>query len=802
VRADGEVRTWGGLAAEVRYWGEWVLTKVKAEIGDLYPPIPDPEEPLGRDRMRQSQTEFASHGFEQRGQVEFFRNLPGGYLTPVAYLWTRTVTCKNPSCKATVPLVKQTWLCKKKNRSVALRMIAPKGQKQVRFAVVESATEKGIGFDPTAFSKAGNATCPFCGTVADSDYVMAEGCATRISQQMMATVCVRAGKQGKTYIAASASSLPPDAGSVQEKITDVSKRHGVSIPNEPISPLRPSPNARGLSGLTRYGIVDFGQLFTSRQHLLLISLCDAIRSFPANDDRSKCIATYLAVLVGRIANQNCAFTGYHSGGEKIEGPMGDKKVPMVWDFPETNPFSGVTGGVDNALDWIVEVCNVLALISDAAQVQRGDATRLDMPSDFVDAVVTDPPYYDNVPYADISDFFYVWFKRAIGHLYPDHFSSLLTPKKAEATALASRHDGDMAKANAEYESAMSRTFQQAQRVLKPAGQMVVVYAHKTTLGWATLVDALRRAGLVVTEAWPLDTEMAAGKVKIDRAMLASSIFLIARKRERDAGAGAYEDEVQPELERIVRERVEALWELGVTGADLLIAGVGAGLRAFTRFDRVEYANGEEVPAEKFLAEVEGVVLETLMEKILGVSRSGVAAVDPASRFYVLWRYVYKATEIEAGEAIVFTYGQHVELDGPNGLSAGSKAVLEKKKGSYRLRDFTERGDDDDLGLPHDDGRPTPIIDALHRTMWLMENRPGELPEFLREAEPNREQMRLVAQALAGPALKGGELADVSPSAEQAALAKLTANWRSVVEDAMTTTAERQAKRTGQRALDM
>ena len=191
-----------------------------------------------------------------------------------------------------------------------------------------------------------------------------------------------------------------------------------------------------------------------------------------------------------------------------------------------------------------------------------------------------------------------------------------------------------------------------------------------------------------------------------------------------------------------------------------------------------------------------------MEKILGVSRSGVAAVDPISRFYVLWRYVYKATEIEAGEAIVFTYGQHVELDGANGLSAGSKAVLEKKKGSYRLRDFTERGDDDDLGLPHDDGRPTPIIDALHRTMWLMENRLGELSEFLRESQPNRDQMRLLAQALAGPSLKGSELSDVSPSAEQAALAKLTANWRSVIEDAVTTTAEREAKRTGQKALDL
>ncbi|GIV85521.1 MAG: hypothetical protein KatS3mg052_2528 [Candidatus Roseilinea sp.] len=143
---------------------------------------------------------------------------------------------------------------------------------------------------------------------------------------------------------------------------------------------------------------------------------------------------------------------------------------------------------------------------------------------------------------------------------------------------------------------------------------------------------------------------------MDSAALASSIFLVARKRE-GAEVGSYEDEVRPELEQIVRERVDSLWKMGIAGADLAIAAVGAGLRAFTRFARVEYANGEEVPAEKFLAEVEGVVLETLLEKIFGMAGSGVSTVDGPSRFYVLWRYAYKAAEMEAGEAIVFTYGQ-------------------------------------------------------------------------------------------------------------------------------------------------
>ena len=200
-----------------------MLKKVKAEIGDLYPPIPDPESPLGRDGMRVSQTEFATDGFEQRGQVEFFRDLPGGYLTPVAYLWTRTVTCKNPGCKATVPLVKQTWLCKKKGRYIALKMVARRNVKAVRFERVEAGSEKGIGFDPSIGSEGGNAPCPFCHTIANADYVQQEGIAKRIGKQLMAVVCTRAGFTGKTYLAAGdvPDTTQPDNVAIQRRIDEL-----------------------------------------------------------------------------------------------------------------------------------------------------------------------------------------------------------------------------------------------------------------------------------------------------------------------------------------------------------------------------------------------------------------------------------------------------------------------------------------------------------------------------------------------------------------------------------------------------
>lgn len=787
--------TWDGLANEVRYWGGWVLEKVKEEIGDLYPLIPDPETKPGElGAEPQTVMDFAKDG-QQRLQA------PRGYLTPVAYLWTRTVRCKNPSCGATVPLVRQTWLCKKKGRYVALKVVAPKGDlpaasrgsaaqagKKVRFEVVEAITEKGLGFDPAAGSKGGNATCPFCGTVADSSYVKAEGCAKRMGQQMMAMACIPPGRQGKMYL--STDDLPefiPDERPIQDRIDALCKRTGLTVPSEPII-----TDAKNSCWTYLYGLSTFGDLFTSRQILCLLTFAAAVRE-AENDmqtiqyekERVAGVLASLGLWVDRISDKLSTLARWDNSRENSQGTFGRQALPMVWDFSEPNPFGGASGGADGALEWIVGASEAQANLGLPGIVKRGSAMTLPWPDGVFDAVVTDPPYYDNVPYADISDFFYVWLKQTIGHLYPEHFATGGTPKKNEAVADALRHGGDKNKARLAYEQMMAQSLAEANCVLKPRGEMVVVYAHKTTLGWSTLVDALRKAGFVVIEAWPLDTEMGARLRANESAALASSIFLVARKRET-AETGSYEKEVRPELERIVRERVDTLWRMGITGADLVIAAVGAGLRAFTRFSRVEYANGEEVPAEKFLAEVEGVVLETLLEKIFGLGGSGVAAVDGPSRFYVLWRYTYKAAEMDAGEAIVFTYGQNVELDGPNGLSTGNRALIEKKKGKYRLRDFTERGDNEKLGMPSDDGQPAPLMDALHRILWLIENEPRNLNRFLDEARPDRERLRLVAQALAGTALAGKKddgaaHAVATTSAEQAALKKLVANWRTVID---------------------
>jgi len=794
--ADGEA-TWGGLAEEVRYWGNWVLTKARTELGDLYPLIGDPD---FKGKKRAVQASWLD---------EDARGAPPGYLMPVAYLWTRTVTCKNPRCRAIVPLVKQTWLCKKDGRYAALRIIAAKGKKEVRFEVVEAQSEKALGFDPETGSRRGNAACQICGTVADSRYVKAEGCAGRMASQLMAIACTRPGKQGKVYLAADAvSGAVPDERTIQRRIANLCERTSLTVPTEPIV-----DDAKNSFWARLYGVTAWGQVFSSRQQLTLLTLCDLatqvgqqLRDTVHHKEIATAVQSYIAVMIDKLADFNSLqCTWNYTGGRGVRNTFPRQALPLVWDSAETNPFNPA------GASWISILNDIPATIqgaatasSEPAHVVRGDATRIAQPDACFDAVITDPPYYDNVSYADLSDFFYVWLKRSLSNQHAEHFAGIGTPKRSEAVADASRHEGDEDRARASYERMMQAAFQEANRVLKPDGNLLAVYAHKTTLGWSTLVDALRLAGFVIVEAWPLDTERRGRMIAMDTAALASSIFLVARKRH-GAAVGNYQDEVRPELEQIVRERVATLWEMGVSGADLLIACVGAGLRAFTRFARVEYANGEEVPAERFLAEVETVVLESILERLSkevgGDSKYSLAGLDAATRFYVLWRYTYKAGDLDAGEAIIFANGTHVELEGVRGLSSGTRALVAKNKGKYRLLDFTERGDDERLGLPIEGGGAVAPVDALHRVLWLMENAPTRLAKFLQEAQPNREQLRLVAQALAGPVLKGGELADVSSTAELSALTKLTSNWRSLIEDAAMTSVERQERKTGQKPID-
>jgi len=799
------------LAKDVQKWGRWVLERVKAEIGDLYPPIP-----ANAGEQSRTNWQFVLPGYSAP--------LPAGTpapLTPVAYLWTRTVQCPNPACGATVPLFRQTWLCKrsprrgKKGRYIALRVTPDQVAKRVRFAVVHSSakTEKEaiaeFGFDPRTGSSRGNATCPFCGSTVKSAYVKAEGQAGRIGTQPMAVVCTRKGERGKIYLAADdltpspPSPLPlsaaergrgaqggrgevwPDDDAIRARIERLCAETGLTVPEEPI-----------FSGDSRaffthlYGLTRFSDLFTPRQLLALLTFVKHVRAAHEamleqgmEPERAKAVATYLALVVSHTADWDSGLARWIPQGEKIAPAFTRHALPMIWDIAEINPLTKVSGCYPEALERACLVIMQEANSGRSAHVTRGTATRLRDSIGTVDAVVTDPPYYDNIPYADLSDFFYVWLRRSVGHLYPEHFVGELTPKKREAVADPTRYNGDQDAARAAYEAMMLESFREARRVLKPGGPLIVVYAHKTTAGWSTLVDALRKAGFIVTEAWPVNTERPGRPRGQASAALASSIFLVARRREGEA-VGDYAQDVRPQLAEIVRERVETLMAEGIGGADLVIAAVGAGLRAYTQYARVELASGEELDAATYLEEVQREVADVVLEKVMGVDRRGVGGVDPRTRYYVLGRYQYGTAQVPFDEANVLARGVGVELDAPGGLTGGANPLVEKKKDKVRLRDYRERGTDEDLGLPRNGAR-APLVDVLHRLLWLAEHAPLEVPQFLIMARPDAGQLRLVAQALAGRALAAepapGAMRDTR-TPEQGAIDRLLAAWKRVVEE--------------------
>lgn len=524
-----------------------------------------------------------------------------------------------------MPLVRQTWLCKKRGKYIALKVISNLQTKRVDFEVVEATSEKFLGFDPAAGSLRGNSTCRHCGTTVDVKNVKKEGVAGRIGQQLMAIVCTTTGKRGKTYLAGKQyEQYIPDPDTLNNRLNKICEEIDFTIPNETIEN-KDSLNFK----VPLYGLTKFKDLFTLRQLLALMTFVKWVRlaheemmKAGYQEELGRAIATYLDIMCDRIADYNSSITHWHNTREVIGNTFARQALSMVWDFAEINPLGNASGNAEGALNWILQVINQESNSRLPGNLQRGSAMALSIESKSLDAVITDPPYFDSITYADLSDFFYVWLKRAIGHLYPEHFSGQLTPKKNEAIMAPSRHEGNKEKAAKAYEDMMYQAFCEANRVLKQNGMMVVVYAHKTTAGWATLIDSLRRADFIITEAWPIDTEMKARSIAQNSAALASSIFLIARRRKGSA-VGDYAIDVHSQLLAIVKERVKTLIEEGVTGADLVIACIGAGLRAYTQFDRVELPNGDELDAQTFLDEVQKEVLEAILTDVLLCDKRGV-----------------------------------------------------------------------------------------------------------------------------------------------------------------------------------
>ncbi len=376
------------LVADVKKWGEWVIERAKAQLAEFYP-APQSEQQMSDDIV---QSTFA--GEQKHTQLN-------GALTPIAYLWTRTVPCPNPTCGATVPLVRQTWLKKKEANYVALHIVPDHATKKVRFEQVQAATLQGLGFDPEAGSKKGNATCPFCGAIASVDYIKEQGQKKQIGYQMMAVVATKSEGSGKVYLSVTnAQFCAPDEVKVEERINQVCAKMGLSVPDEPL----PVQGTLGFR-IQAYGMVKWKDLFTSRQILALLTFVAQVHDAHTamleegiEFERATVITTYLGMMVDRLAENLSTLCRWNAVGSKLQGTFGRQALPMIWDFAETNPFGGSVGDAESILFNISNILGYLTSISNISVLLRATATSLPITDNSIDALVTDPPYYDNVPY--------------------------------------------------------------------------------------------------------------------------------------------------------------------------------------------------------------------------------------------------------------------------------------------------------------------------------------------------------------------------------------------------------------------
>lgn len=382
-------------------------------------------------------------------------------------------------------------------------------------------------------------------------------------------------------------------------------------------------------------------------------------------------------------------------------------LPMIWDYAETVAIENTSGNIAGSLEWVERVIeHASPSNSRPAQVLRGSATRIPLPDGELDAIVTDPPYYDAIPYSDLSDFFYVWLKRSIGHLYPEHFRTPTTPKAQEAVQNPIRHGGDNHKAKGFFEDMMAQAFAEMHRVLKPGGQATIVFAHKSTEAWETLIGALIRAGFRVEASWPLRTEMATRMRAQASAALASSTFLNCTKRT--SGGVGYFPEVRRDMVAAIGPQLAEFWESGIRGADFFMSAIGPGLEAYSRHDEVRRMSGDPVAVGEFLDEVRKIVMEFALEQVLGAKSLG--AVDAPTQFALLALWGY-GPELPSDEARKLAQSVGVELDSLVGLVAvrGDKAGLQPLKA---------RGKEKSLGSSKH-GERVPMVDAMHRAVHLL-----------------------------------------------------------------------------------
>ncbi|OMG32843.1 DUF1156 domain-containing protein [Actinomyces naeslundii] len=629
--ADDGTRSWPGahgLAEDVRRYGEWMREEAWRRIGHLYPRAQLPD---------------------------------GSEATVIAWIWARTVTCPNPACGIETPLVSKWWLGKKKGKEA---YIVP--------TVVGDHVEYSIGHDPKraptkqndgTISGRRGALCVACGSVISMEEIRAQGKKGKIGSAMTAVVCE--GGRKRKY------KDPTDEDRLEVQFDRVNQPSmGVLADN----PRYMSPPL--------YGMDTFDKLFTARQLTALTTfsdlvgetrervLRDALAGGMSKGERleaggvgaaayADAVATYLGLVISRITDYSSSINSWASSPqmEIVQHIFGRQALPMAWDYAESNPFADSSGSLNIMIRAVSEAVSRVPACSQAYVLQTDAASH-----DYRGAVIsTDPPYYDNISYSDLSDFFYVWLRRSLKDVHPSLFSTMLVPKAEELVANPYRHGGKDG-ARDFFEDGFRTVFANARRSANPDYPMTVYYAFKqtetstegrTSTGWSTILDGMIRSGWSITATWPMRSERRGRMTSIGANALASSIVLVLRPRPEDAPMTDRRS-LMRELRRTLPEAVETLRSGGIAPVDLAQAAIGPGMSVFSRYSRVISPDGTDMSVSEALTQINAV-----LDEVLGEQEGDL---DPDTRWCLTWFDAHGFTEGPYGEAETLASARNASID--------------------------------------------------------------------------------------------------------------------------------------------
>ncbi len=601
----------------------------------------------------------------ENGLSEFYPDEADG-TRPVGYLWARTILSEAPGedeLPVEVPIVRSMWLSSKPKRRYALRWQRDQNGRvrtetarvryqdgrsvQVRRPLLEVFQPSSPSEVESGTSAGGAATCPVTGFTTSVE---------RVREQLKA----RAGGAADARLLCVVTTPKAASGRVYRRPTDrdliavnaaaieLQRRIAAHDSEVALVPDGKLNHLRGFFNVVLYGMTTWGGLFTPRQLLSLTHIVSLIKNVASRFEDvgfGAAVQTCLAMALDRCADKCASVVVWNIPAEKIEHVFGRQALPMVWDFAETNILSDI--GWPGACEWVQKVVEHTARSSlPQGTATAASATAQPLPDDVADAVVTDPPYYAAIPYADLSDFFYSWLKRSVGDIHPDLFTPELAPKDNECVQLSHRAAMYRHKDSSWFESMMTRACSDSRRVAKPSGISVVVFANKETSGWEAMLTSLISSGWVITASWPIDTERQGRLRAMDSAALASSVHLVCRPRENPDGSlrtseiGDWRD-VLSELPARIHEWMPRLAAEGIVGADAIFACLGPALEIFSRYDRVEKSNGDVVSLREYLEHVWAAVSNEALTMIF--KDADAAGLEPDARLTAMWLWTLGTT---------------------------------------------------------------------------------------------------------------------------------------------------------------